>query len=157
MDIRNLHHIDKKGVVANGYATIDGCYVNDVAVLRSKEGKIFYDLPHRSYKDENGEWKNAYYAQPVDKEGSEAVLAQVTKAVEEGTYRKVTSERNPALLGFMSVKGKFSVKVSYTDKGHVFTEFRTYEKDGEKKYAHYVGLSKEQSDAVAAAFKAALA
>ena len=155
MTIRNKKEINKNGIKATGYVTVDA-YVNEVAIINGKNG-IFFEMPGQRYKD-GEEWKTNYYAVPVSAEARAEIMAAVQEAVDNGKMRAVSTEKRPSLKGYVNIKAKnVSVRVSYTDKGNVITPSRKYEKNGETKYAHYVGLSKEQAEAIAEAFKAALA
>ena len=158
MEIKNMKKIEKGGIKATGTVVMDyEVYINDIAVLNSKEGKMYIDLPGQPYKD-GEEWKKNYYAVPVSAEARAALMAAVQEAIDNGHLRKVSTDKRPSLQGFVSVKAKnVSIRVSYTDKGNVITPSRSYEKDGEKKYASYIGLNKEQAEAIKAAFAAALA
>ena len=152
MTIRNKKEINKNGIKATGYVTVDA-YVNEVAIINGKNG-IFFEMPGQRYQDAEGNWQTSYYATPADKEAAAAILQQVKDKVAADDYRKVSFEKRPNLMGFCSVKGVVSAKVSITDAGRIVTPSRKYEKDGETKYANYVGISKEQADMIAAAFGA---
>ena len=157
MEIKNINKIEKNGIRASGtVAMTEEVYINDIAVLEGKNG-MYFEMPGQRYKD-GEEWKTNYYAVPVSAEARAEIMAAVQEAVDNGKMRAVSTEKRPSLKGYVNIKAKnVSVRVSYTDKGNVITPSRKYEKNGETKYAHYVGLSKEQAEAIAEAFKAALA
>lgn len=157
MEIKNIKHINKNGIVASGTVVMeDEVFINDITVFEGEKG-IFFNMPGKNYMNEDtGEWHTHYFAVPTDKESFKEILQSVKAAVAEGKLRG--NFDNPYLKGYTSVKAKnVSIVVSYTDKGTVITPSRKYEKDGETKYAHYVVINKEQADAIAEAFKAALA
>jgi DNA-binding cell septation regulator SpoVG len=152
MEIRHRKTIGKNGVKETGYVTLDAVQVNEIVVKKSDKG-IFFEMPGQLYKDAEGNWKKNYHATPISKESAAKILELVKKAVDENKYRPLTSERDRMQLGFVNLTlDQVSVKVSITDDGRIITPYRSYEKDGEKKYVNYVNLTKEQADAIRTAF-----
>jgi len=155
MEIRSQKAINKGGVKATGYVTINEVYVNDIVVKKSDKG-VFFEMPGQSYKDLEGNWKKSYHAAPINKESAAEILATVKQAVEDKKYRVLLSDKDKMQLGFINLKcDNISAKVSITDDGRIITPYRSYEKDGEKKYVNFVNLTKEQADEVKKAFDAA--
>lgn len=157
MTINNLRKVEKSGIIATGNVEVKDVYINDIKIKRGQNG-LFFEMPGRNYQDAEGNWKTAYYAVPVSKESRDAILAQIQTLVDENKYRAFTSDKDKLLIGFCSVKVEtpVSAKVMLTEKDgvkRVTTDYRTYEKDGEKKYVHYVGLTKEIADEILVEFE----
>jgi len=155
MEIKNMNKVNKGGIAATGTVVMtEEVYINDIAVLEGKNG-IYIDMSY-SYKS-GDEWKKTNYAVPVSPEAHAEIMAAVQEAIDNGKMRAVSTEKRPTLKGYVNIKAKnVSIRVSFTDKGQVITPSRQYEKNGETKYAHYVGISKEQAESIAEAFKAAM-
>lgn len=153
-----INNVKKNNGWYNGTVVMtEEVFINDVAVIEGKDG-LFFEMPHDRYQA-GEEWKKAYHAVPTSAEARAEIMAAVQEAVDNDKMRAVTFEKRPALKGFVSIKAKnVSIKVSYNpETGRVSTPYRKYEKDGETKYANYIGISKEQADAIAEAFKAEIA
>lgn len=138
----------KSTILKSAYVVIPGgIYINDMKVKNGQNG-LFFEMPGKNYQDAEGNWKTSYYAIPASKESREAIMKQVQEAYDAGKYRKFTSEKDKLLVGFLNLKVEtpVSVRVMLAEKDgvkRITTDYRSYEKDGEKKYVNFVGLTKD--------------
>ena len=139
----------KSTILKSAYVVIPGgIYINDMKLKVSEKNGLFFEMPGKNYQDAEGNWQTSYYAIPASKESREAIMKQVQEAYDAGKYRKFTSEKDKLLVGFLNLKVEtpVSVRVMLAEKDgtkRVTTDYRSYEKDGEKKYVNFVGLTKD--------------